>query len=77
MESQTAHFETICSLKLETGRAWSYKELLRDLWKQPDAKRAGEYFDDGYKRVIYTKLDPVKKLTLSRGDCTRFLAKHS
>jgi len=61
-ESQTARFETICSLKLETGRAWSYKELLRDLWKQPDAKRAREYFDDWYKRVIHTKLEPMKKL---------------
>ena len=74
MESQTARFETICSLKLETGRAWSYKELLRDLWKQPGAKRAGEYFDDWYKRVIHTKLEPMKKLTLSRGDCPRFPA---
>lgn len=45
-ENQTASFASICSLRLATGKAWSYKELLRDLWKQPDAKRATCFFND-------------------------------
>lgn len=61
-ESQTARFESICTLRLATGKAWSYKELLRDLWKQPDAKRATSFFNDWYQRVIHTKLEPMKKL---------------
>ena len=61
-ESQTARFESICSLRLATGKAWSYKELRRDLWKQPDAKRATGFFNDWYQRVIHTKLEPMKKL---------------
>ena len=61
-ESQTARFESICTLKLETGRAWSYKELLRDLWKQPDSRTARSFFQEWYRSVIHTKLEPMKKL---------------
>jgi len=61
-ESQTARFEAVCSLKLETGRAWSYKELLRDLWKQPDSRTARSFFQKWYRSVIHTKLEPMKKL---------------
>lgn len=59
-ESQSVRFETMYSLKLETVRARPYKELVSDLWKQPDIKRAWEYFDDWYKRVIHSKHAPMK-----------------
>jgi len=61
-ESQTARFESICTLKLERGRAWSYKELLRDLWKQPDSRTARSFFQKLYRSVIHTKLELMKKL---------------
>jgi transposase len=47
---------------LNTGKAWGYKELLRDLWDQPDAATATGYFKAWYRRVIHTKLTPLKKL---------------
>ncbi len=61
-ESQTERFESICSLKLETGRSWSYGELLRDLWEQPDSRTARSFFHEWYRSVIHTKLEPMKKL---------------
>ena len=61
-ERQAARFEAICSLKLATGRAWSYKELLRDLWKQPDSRTARSFFNDWYRSVIHTRLEPMRKL---------------
>jgi transposase len=61
-EAQAARFEAICSLKLATGRAWSYKEMLRDLWKQPDSRTARSFFNDWYRSVIHTRLEPMRKL---------------
>jgi hypothetical protein len=45
-EKQHARFQSICNLTLATGRAWSYKELLRDLWAQEtegDKKTCAEF----------------------------------
>jgi transposase len=36
--------------------------LLLDLWDPPDAKSATEFFRDWYRRVIHTKLTPMKKV---------------
>jgi transposase len=59
-QSQRDRFEEIYNTQLETGKAWSYKEMLRDLWHSPDAASATVYFKDWYKRVIHTKLEPMK-----------------
>ena len=48
--------------ELETGKAWAYKEMLRDLWTREDARSATAFFKDWYKRVIHTKLTPLKKV---------------
>ena len=48
--------------KLETGKAWAYKEMLRDLWTRENARSATAFFKDWYKRVIHTKLSPLKKV---------------
>lgn len=61
-EAQAKRFESLCSLKLETGRAWSYKELLRDLWAHDSETQAKAFFNNWYQRVIHTKLGPTKKL---------------
>ena len=59
-QKQQTRFEEIYTTQLETGKAWSYKEMLRDLWQCEDASSATVYFKDWYKRVIHTKLEPMK-----------------
>lgn len=61
-DAQRLRFEAIYSQQLETGKAWSYKEMLRDLWNHDDASSATVFFKDWYKRVIHTKLTPLKKV---------------
>ena len=34
--------------------------MLRDLWSQTSAASATTYFNDRYRRVIHTKLEPMK-----------------
>ena len=36
--------------------------MLRDLWHHDDATSATVYFKEWYKRVIHTKLSPLKKV---------------
>jgi len=64
-DKQQARFQSLCSLSLATGRAWSYKELLRDLWAQETEGKAKSYFNDWYQRVIRTRMAPMKKLAKS------------
>lgn len=59
-DKQQALFEETYDLQLQTGKAWAYKEMLRDLWSQDDAASATGYFQDWYKSVIHTKLAPMK-----------------
>ena len=61
-EKQQSLLEEVFTLQLETGKAWAYKEMLRDLWNHDDAASATTYFKDWYRRVIHTKLEPMKKL---------------
>jgi transposase len=61
-EKQAALLDQVFTLKLETGKAWGYKELLRDLWDHDDAASATAYFKEWYQRVIHTKLEPMKKV---------------
>ena len=61
-EQQRERFDALYTEQLETGKAWAYKEMLRDLWHHGDASSATAYFKDWYKRVIHTKLTPLKKV---------------
>ena len=61
-EQQRATLDDVFHLQLETGKAWGYKELLRDLWNHDDADAATRYFKDWYRRVIQTKLTPMKRV---------------
>lgn len=61
-EKQQAKLDDVFTLQLQTGKAWAYKELLRDLWHHHDAASATEYFKDWFRRVIHTKLKPMKKV---------------
>jgi transposase len=61
-ESQQERLDDLISSSLETGKAWAYKEMLRSLWACPDEATALAYFRSWYKRVIHTKLEPMKKV---------------
>ena len=61
-EKQQERFDVAWSVELLTGKAWAYKEMLRDLWVHDTAAQATTYFTDWYKRVIHTKLEPLKKV---------------
>lgn len=61
-EKQQSLLEEVFTLQLDTGKAWAYKEMLRDLWDHEDATSARAYFQEWYRRVIHTKLEPMKKV---------------
>jgi transposase len=61
-EKQEALFAETYNLQLQTGKAWAYKELLRDLWLQEDEPTATGYFKNWYRRVIHTKFTPLKSV---------------
>jgi len=61
-EKQATTLADIFDLKLQTAKAWGYKEMLRELWGHSDAASATTYFKDWYRRVIHTKLKPMKKV---------------
>ncbi|QDV61088.1 ISL3 family transposase [Crateriforma conspicua] len=61
-DAQRERFDRVYKQELETGKAWAYKEMLRDLWHHEDAGSATLFFQDWYRRVIHTKLTPLKKV---------------
>jgi len=61
-DAQRARFEAVYKQELETGKAWAYKEMLRDLWHHDSESSATLFFQDWYKRVIHTKLKPLKQV---------------
>ena len=61
-DAQEARFNEIYDHELDTARAWGFKEVLRNLWLQKDEKTATKYFNDWYKRVIHSDLEPMKTL---------------
>jgi transposase len=61
-EKQQSLLEEVFTLQLDTGKAWAYKEMLRDLWDHESATSARAYFQEWYRRVIHTKLEPMKKV---------------
>lgn len=61
-EKQQNRFDAVYTNRLETGRAWAYKEMLRDLWNHDEASEATDFFKAWYRSVIHTKLEPMKKV---------------
>lgn len=61
-ESKRQELESLFTSKLETGKAWTYKEILRDLWHHETATAAKEFFHWWYRKVIHTKFEPLKKV---------------
>jgi len=44
---------------LETGVAWSFKEMLRDLWLIPNKRAATAFFRSWYDKVVISGLKPL------------------
>lgn len=61
-DRQKERFNEAYKRELLTGKAWAYKEMLRDLWVHDSEAAATMYFQDWYRRVIHTKLGPMKKV---------------
>lgn len=61
-ESKKERFDAAWNAELLTGKAWAYKEMLRELWVHDTPAAATTYFKDWYKRVFHTKLEPPKKV---------------
>jgi transposase len=59
---QRTRFEEVYTAELATGKAWAYKEMLRDLWSHDQASDATAYFRDWYRRIIHTTLPPMKRV---------------
>ena len=61
-EKQQALFDETYTLQLRTGKAWAFKEMLRDLWTQPDTSSATGYFQAWYQRVTHARMEPLKQV---------------
>ena len=61
-EKENTLLDATFTLRLQTGKAWAYKEMLRDLWHHDTAREAAAYFKDWYNRVIHTTLEPMKRV---------------
>lgn len=60
-ESSRRQLENLFAAKMETGKAWTHKEILRDLWRHETAAEAKAFFGWWCRKVIHTKLEPLKK----------------
>jgi len=52
-------FDELRGLKLKTGRAWSIKEMWRDMWASFNVQEAGDFFQCWYGWAIRSRLEPV------------------
>jgi transposase len=55
-------FADLKSSSLKTSRAWSLKEMLRSLWKQPSRAAGERWWKRWYSWAVRSRLTPVKKV---------------
>jgi transposase len=61
-EKQGKKLAEVFHVHLRTGKAWAFKEMLRDLWHHNNPQDARTYFQDWYQRVIHGRIEPMKKV---------------
>jgi transposase len=61
-DAARARLDAVCTQRLRTGRAWSLKEALRDLWQCADLTEGRAFFRWWYGWAIRSRLTPVKKV---------------
>ena len=58
-------FAELCERNLKTARAWAHKETFAEFWVQPDMGKGLEFFEDWFRAVRRSKLEPLKKVALT------------
>lgn len=58
-------FAELCARNLKTARAWAHKETFTEFWTQLDAGRGLAFFEDWFRTVRRSKLEPLKKVALT------------
>ncbi|MDD2763765.1 MAG: ISL3 family transposase [Opitutaceae bacterium] len=58
-------FEELCARDLKTARAWAHKEIFVEFWAQPDTASGLDFFRRWFRTVRRSKLEPLKKVTLT------------
>ena len=61
-EEKRSRLRELLRGNLRSGRAWAWKESLRDLWSYSTEGWARRFFSDWYAGAIRCKLEPVKKV---------------
>lgn len=61
-ESDQERMRTARARAEKTGRAWAVKEMLQELWTQPDETQGRIFFARWYAWAIRSRLQPVKRV---------------
>lgn len=64
-QHRSRDFELIRAKAKKTARAWSIKETLRELWRQPSVDRAVTLWRRWHAWARRSRLDPVKKVAFT------------
>ena len=60
-QGKKVEFEKLKHMMLKVAKAWSVKEMLRELWNCIDVKAAAKYFLNWLNWAINSRLKPIKK----------------
>jgi len=60
-DEQFDDFQRLVCCALKTARAWEHKELFSQFWQQPGVEAARLFFGKWMKRVLRSRLEPLKK----------------
>lgn len=55
------NFTSLVKQALRTARAWEHKELFESFWSQGDEAKGRAFFAKWHKRVMSSRLEPMKK----------------
>lgn len=61
-QEQRAHFEVVRQRARRTARAYHYRELLQQLYRQPDEASAHGFFTTWYRAAVRSRLAPVVRV---------------
>jgi transposase len=62
MEPVASRFNELRRIKLKTARAWSLKEMWRDMWASLNVPEAKDFFQCWYSWAIRSRLAPIKRV---------------
>ncbi|NKC16674.1 MAG: hypothetical protein GKR94_32120 [Gammaproteobacteria bacterium] len=64
-EKRKESFESLKAVNLKTGRAWSIKEMLGELWEAPSVEAGREFFQRWFGGARRSQLEPIKTVALT------------